>query len=89
MPTYMCHFQESTFIGGIPTSPELNVFLNGVKISAANFTETVSVLVGSYLCFNLNYSAEQESVLECLEGLVGLRRPFKSPNIKNLVKSFM
>ena len=72
MTQICCLFQEPIFIGGTPETPDLNVCVNGIVINTNSATETVGLLLASFLCFNLSHPKKQESVLEALEALVGL-----------------
>ena len=63
-------------IGWTPEKPDMAIFINGRRIGTDSNAQSVAVLVATYLCFNLVHPKSQESVLEAVEGLVGLRGNF-------------
>ena len=82
-------FQEPVHICGTSSQPVHSVSVNGQIIHTDGAAETIGLFVASFLCFNLNYSPQQEGTIQTLEGLLGIRKFFSDEAYHSLVRSIM
>jgi hypothetical protein len=63
------------------------VYINGVKVATQMRLDTICVFVASFLTFNLRHPKTQESVLETLEFLFGLRHHIENKSASLFCRS--
>ena len=59
-----------------------------IDVHTSGTRETVAVFVASFLAFNLRHSKKQESTIEAMEGLLGIRKSFSKAASKQLCRLF-
>lgn len=80
-------FQETQ---GVFIHRECNaVSINGVTVKCRGIVQATTVMLLSFIAFNLNHSVIYEDVLELLEALLQFRKRITKTKVKVLALSFL